>query len=182
MYSFILLVRIHILFLNGGNHYMFLGSNCAVFSLWKPLQGLRGLWTCLHHSLSTFFWHNKMFYVYLVFLQPHPWNKPISQEPWIFLVDNLFGNWNLIAHCWSRPWERKELGSICTHTHTHKHTPHLHLCLFLYHLFIHIENCKFMSESPIQIQYYSFVHFHVCNSFSDSEKPYSDCPQMLFHG
>ena len=136
MYSFILLVMIHILFLNGGNHYMFLGSNCAVFSLWKPLQGLRGLWTCLHHSLSTFFWHNKMFYVYLVFLWPHPWNKPISQEPCIFLVDNLFGNWNLIAHCWSRPWERKELGSICTHTHTN--ILHTYISAYSYIIYLYI--------------------------------------------
>ena len=36
--------------------------------------------------------------------------------------------------------------------------------LFQYHLFIHIENHKFIAKSPIQIQHYSFVHFHICNS------------------
>ena len=44
---------------------------------------------------------------------------------------------------------------------------HIHstfISILFRYLFIHIENHKFIAKYPIQIQHYSFVHFHICNS------------------
>ena len=63
-----------------------------------------------------------------------------------------------------KPWEWKELGNIYIYIYIWMHIHSTFISILFWYLFIHIENHKFIAKSPIQIQHYSFVHFHIFNS------------------